>query len=266
MTLLDRETFFRSLPRALAGTTIIILLFASTIGSAQVVQAQTPERQEARSQIAYATFSGRLPETRCPLADVYVTTSSNFERQLACDGARLALSLLGRCALAPRAPLLVSTVPHVRLHKDGPPVFGLFDPRGRQAVVVRWRHLASLMKNTPYDGLSLTEFFKSLVTHEVVHATIAQHQLRPFASRAAYEYPAYALQIASLSPASRRKFLDQFDPSRLERDLLFNDFVLSLDPYLFAARAYAHFTASHSRCDRFAEILRGTPSFILELP
>ena len=70
------------------------------------------------------------------------------------------------------------------------------------------------------------------------------------------------LQIESLPPVVREKFLRSFDRAAMRSDFIFNDSVLFFDPYFFAARAYAHFKASADGCAYLAALLEGEVSFI----
>ena len=99
--------------------------------------------------------------------------------------------------------------------------------------------------------------------HEVVHGALHQNLKRPATSHAAYEYPAYALQIESLAPPVREKFLRSFDRAAMKSDFLFNDTVLFFDPFFFAARAYHHFKDSTNGCANLTSILEGEVAFIV---
>jgi hypothetical protein len=92
-----------------------------------------------------------------------------------------------------------------------------------------------------------------------------QHLKRPASTHAAYEYPAYALQIESLGAEQRDIFLNAFDQAALVSEALFNDVVLFFDPYLFAARAYHHFKRSPDGCGHLNGLLQGGVPFIVSL-
>jgi len=93
-----------------------------------------------------------------------------------------------------------------------------------------------------------------------------QNLKRPAMSHAAYEYPAYALQIESLPSNVRDKFLETINNRAGRGDLLFNDYILFFDPFFFAARAYEHFKASANGCAYLLGLLEGEVAFILTLP
>jgi hypothetical protein len=90
-----------------------------------------------------------------------------------------------------------------------------------------------------------------------------QNLKRPVTSHAAYEYPAYALQIESLAPNVREKFLQSFDQTAITgAAIIFNDSILFFDPYFFAARAYHHFKAAANGCAHLTALLEGEVAFI----
>jgi hypothetical protein len=142
------------------------------------------------------------------------------------------------------------------------PVFGLLDTKQQRVLVTQERNIPLLVKDSPYEELPQRDFYRSLIVHEVVHGVMHQSLKRQPRSHAAYEYPAYALQIASLPPLVREKFLGAFDRAGMPSAFTFSDTVLFFDPYFFAARAYEHFKASADKCAHLAALLEGEASFI----
>jgi hypothetical protein len=206
-----------------------------------------------------------LASERCPAALVDVTAESKEERHLACSAARDAIRLLNRCGISLHRPLALHILSEVR-HPLGGPVFGLLDTRREKVLVTQEQNIPSLVKDTPYARLPQREFYSSLIVHEVVHGIMHQNLKRPAMSHAAYEYPAYALQVESLSPHLRDTFLQSFDQAAIANRSLFNDPVLLFDPYFFAASAYRHFKASANGCSHLATLLEGEISFIVPPP
>ena len=179
--------------------------------------------------------------------DVTVAMTTPHERRLVCAGARQALDLLASCGIAPRSTIDINIKSEVR-HPLAGPIFGYFDLDERQITLTSLDGLPELMQDTPYAGLPPDTFYKSLAVHEVVHSVMHQNLEGRPASHAAYEYPAYALQIASLPAADRSTFLKAFDRARIERASHLSDTILTFAPYFFAARAYTHFATSPSGC------------------
>ena len=197
----------------------------------------------------------------CPGVAVTVTAASQDERNLACSAVGDIVKRLDRCGISLRRPLHVHIINEVR-HPFGGVIFGLLDTKNERVLVTREANIASLVKDTPYAALPPRDFYRSLIVHEVVHGVMHQNLRRPATSHAAYEYPAYALQIESLAPNVRDAFLQSFDPPTMAAASLFNDPVLFFDPYHFAARAYHHFKASGDGCAHLAALLGGEVAFI----
>jgi hypothetical protein len=225
-----------------------------------IVEAQTVA-QPPESSVTAKDVNLAAPE-RCPEASVDVTGGSPEERRLACSAASEAIRLLGRCGISLRRPLHVQIMTEVR-HPFSGAIFGLFDTKQERVLVTREANIPALVKDTPYAALPQRDFYRSLIVHEVVHGAMHQNLKRPAASHAAYEYPAYALQIRSLPPTVRDNFLQSFDQAAIKAQAtLFSDAVLFFDPYFFAARAYEHFRSSPDGCAHIRALLEGEVAFI----
>jgi hypothetical protein len=148
----------------------------------------------------------------------------------------------------------------------GGAIFARFDIKQEVVFVTQYANAAALAEGTPYSEFPLADFYRSLVVHEVVHGVMYQNYERQPSSRAAVEYPAYALQLASLPPSVRNKFLQSFNDGPDKSELVFNDMILGFDPYYFAARAYEHFAASPGGCGRLLSLLDGEVDFVMALP
>jgi hypothetical protein len=213
-------------------------------------------------RLSALTTMANLDNTeRCPDATVDVTARSPDERQLACSAAEEAIQRLAVCGITLRRPLRVQIMSEVR-HPFSGPIFGLFDTKQERVLVTQEANILPLVEGTPWAMLPQRDFYRSLIIHEVVHGVMHQNLKRPVSTHAAYEYPAYALQIESLSASVRDVFLRSFDQRAIKADSIFSDSILLFDPYFFAARAYEHFKASADGCSRLAAILEGEVSFI----
>jgi hypothetical protein len=199
---------------------------------------------------------------RCPGMHVDITATSPEERRLACSAASDAIQLLGRCGVPVRRPLQVHIMSEVR-HPFGGSIFGLFDIKQDKVLVTQEANIPALVKDTPYAKLPQRDFYRSLIVHEVVHGIMHQNLKRPATSRSAYEYPAYALQIESLTPSVREQFLQSFEDDATKADVVFNDTILMFDPFFFAAQAYQHFKTADNGCAHLGALLDGEVPFIL---
>jgi hypothetical protein len=223
--------------------------------SADVQKSENPRLGEARRR-------GDARQ-RCEGVEVEVEAHSEAERTLACSAAGEALELLGRCNIHPRSQLSIH-ISGQALHPQKGPTFGLFN--GQAAIVSNLSSATSLAAGTAYALLSANAFYESLVVHEIVHVVMHQNYERLPTSHAAYEYPAYALQIMSLHSADRIKLLHGIDNHDNPPGLLFNDILLAMDPLIFAASAYEHFSAAPDACRLLKALLKGEVDFIPTLP
>ena len=205
-----------------------------------------------------------LAVERCAEAPVEVAARSSDERSLVCSAARDAIQLLGRCEISVRRPLHVAIMSEVR-HPFSGAIFGLFDIKQDKVLVTQEANIPALVNDTPYAKLPQRDFYRGLIVHEVIHGVMHQNLKRPATSHAAYEYPAYALQIESLAPGVREQFLQSFEQDAIRADAIFNDTVLMFDPFYFAAQAYRHFKAGNG-CAHLNALLGGEVPFILTMP
>ena len=203
---------------------------------------------------------------RCPGAPVDVTAASHEERSLACSAADDAIQLLGRCEIPLRRPLRLQIMNEVRHPFSREPIFGLFDIGQERVLITREALIGSLAEGTPYTELPQRDLYRSLIVHEIVHGIMHQNLRRPAASHAAYEYPAYALQVASLPSDVRDKLLRAIPDSARSGELVLSDAILFFDPYFFAVRAYAHFKSAANECAQLHVLLDGEAPFIRLLP
>ena len=197
----------------------------------------------------------------CTDVPVEVTGASAKEHSLICSGAKVAIGMLHRCGVSLRKPLQVHVMREVR-HPLGGQIFGLFDTAQERVLVTESGNVPVLAEGTPYSALPPLEFHRSVIVHEVVHGILHQRYGRQPNTHAAYEYPAYALQVESLSPDVREEFLRAFDQVAIKANTVFSDTILAFDPFFFAARAYQHFKSAPDGCAHIRALLEGTADFV----
>ena len=252
----------------------VLCLFGAQQGQAQptvvcggdyvcIEEAPTATVTGLEKSPAAAKLAKLVEPERCLGAPVDVTAASSEERRLACSAANQALQLLGRCGISLRRPLHVQIMTEVRHPFMSGEIFGFFDTKLERVLVTHEANIPALARDTPYAALLQRDFYRSLIVHEVIHGVMHQNLKRPVVTHAAYEYPAYALQIESLAPHVRETFLQSFDQAAIKTGTtLFNDAILFFDPYFFAASAYHHFKASPNGCAHLTALLEGEVSFI----
>lgn len=211
-------------------------------------------------------IAGRVQPERCPEAPVDVMAASSEERHLVCSAAHDVVQRLGRCEISLRRPLDVEIVDEVRHPVSADPIFGFFDTNRERVLISQERAIPSLAEGTPYAVLPQRDFYRSVIVHEVVHGIMHQNLKRPALSHAAYEYPAYALQVESLPPDVRDKLLSAVPNAVGSGELRVNDAILFFDPFLFAVRAYGHLKSATDGCAQLHALLEGQASFVPILP
>jgi hypothetical protein len=192
---------------------------------------------------------------------VNVAGGSDVEQAAVCEAAGYAIARLEQCAIAQRRPINIELRDVVR-DPFGGRIFGRLDLQRDLVLLTSLASLDALVRDTPYQTLALTEFHRSLAIHEVVHAVMNHNYRRQPTSRAAWEYPAYAIQLESLSAATHESFLVAKAAKAVWDGSLFNDIILGFDPYYFAAMAYHHLSSSGNRCASLHEVLTGGHNFI----
>lgn len=199
----------------------------------------------------------------CPNLRVNVVGSAGTEHSSVCEAARYAITRLHQCMISQRRPITIELRDVVR-DPFGTQIFGRLDPRDDVVFLTKTDRLQPLVQETPYRTFPPAEFHRSLVVHEVVHAVMSQNYRRSPDSRAAWEYPAYAIQLESVASEARAAFLavTSREPAG---QLLFNDVILGADPYLFAAFAYHHLASSDGGCAGLHKLLDGQAHFIAVL-
>ena len=198
---------------------------------------------------------------RCPGSPIEVTGATQREFDLVCDGASKALRQLGACRIATRREIRIELRAGIS-HPVGRDAIAYYDTVRGIVLVPRFETVAATVAETPYRFLSPSEFYRSMVVHELVHAVLQQNARRAPQSRSEQEYPAYALQIASLSDSARARLLQPYAHLAVKGEFIFNDILLALDPIHFALRAYLHFSESGGGCTRLRSLLSGDADFI----
>jgi hypothetical protein len=202
---------------------------------------------------ATATASERC---HIPEHTIVVIGGSEVDRALICEGAQQALQVLMRCAIAPKTTISIKVQNEVR-HPLAGAIFGYYDLEAQYIALTNLSSTTSLMQGTPYEGISQAAFLQSLAVHEVVHSVMHQNLRHRVYNPAVYEFPAYALQIASLPVEARTLFLKAFDGERIKKAPPFSDTILSFAPYFFAARAYEHFVSFSDGCALLRQVMKG---------
>lgn len=242
----------------------IALLATAALGAAGVMPSFRGHAPGVATTSSEADVALPLAQP-CADSSSTVAGASEVERHLACAGAADAIELLARCRIAQTKPIHIRMMNVVR-KPSGAAAFGYFDHGRDQLLVTRLSGVRALIHDTPYGSIPDRAFYKSLVVHEVVHGVMHYKYTRQPSTHAAIEYPAYAIQIALLPSEARTAFLDGVGRETDGRVRPFNDVILGMNPYYFAARAYDHYAASADGCGILHALLDDKADFVDLLP
>jgi hypothetical protein len=200
---------------------------------------------------------------KCLGGMVAIRAPSELEWSIGCAGSGAAIERLAECGITLKRPVAIFITEGLRT-PSGSEAFGLFEPEWDLVSITALSALPRLAAGTPYEALSPPSLFKSVIVHETVHAVMEQNYSRKPSSRAAYEYPAYAVQMELLSAE-----LGEASPNPLFESnghFLLNDIILGFNPFLFAAHAHKHLRGDNDRCKSLRQSVDGDTAFIVALP
>lgn len=197
-------------------------------------------------------------ETRqCAGSNVRVTGADPALLDKTCDAVATAEKLFSQCkmlALSDRVEIaLVDSVQPgcVAQYHRGDACIEVLLPETMQSLRLQEKEESVL------SFLPISEYFSSVIVHELAHASYDQIPCPETSCLATHEYLAYAMQIMSLPPSSRavfeqRALLDRFI-SIDELDAM----NLVLGPNLFIQKVWTHFSAKEDPCAFIGQISRG---------
>jgi hypothetical protein len=198
----------------------------------------------------------------CPGGMLAVEGASGAVADRVCTAAITARDHLAQCGLPQLQPVTLE----IRDGIDGPAdhCAGVYTCGSGRIVLIPPDGVASVMlPQSIFAPLPAADYYDSLVVHELVHALMDQAECPEARCDADREYVAYALQIASLSPANRaliERFREIEGPVEAER---LNDFLLFMKPDVFAAHAWAHFDEPGNGCAFVADLVAGRATLAL---
>ncbi len=119
----------------------------------------------------------------------------------------------------------------------------------------------TLEPDNPFAILPTTDFFDSLVIHEIAHAMLFHARGGQGRTFVEDEYVAYAMQMSTLSPEMRESLLDSL-PSAGPIGLTdLTEKALMFTPTAFALNAWRHFEEPNHGCDFVDRILDDNVNF-----
>ena len=191
----------------------------------------------------------------CGQSDIQVRADHPADAELTCDAVRRAEVLFAHCNMPPfKHPLRVEIVRDLKprcvaIYHCGESWIEVLEPR-----LMEERRSAE----GAFGFQSTSDYFQSVLVHELAHATFDNVPCPFEACIVANEYVAYALQVMSLTPEAQALFarnsgLDR----RVSRDEL-NAVILFMAPGRFAQLAWAHVLQRGDACGFIGQIMDGT--------
>lgn len=189
--------------------------------------------------------------------EVTINTERLEDVHLICSAAEKAKAFLGNCNLEANVPISII------VNSDSSAEFehyGSFDPsKNVISLASRDAVAARLSDDKNRRGVDPTEYYWSVVVHEVMHRLSTYVTRDKPIPRVSHEYLAYAAHFDALSEASKEFLLKRY--SRHKRSVMPDDFLLLMDPVAFAAVSYFHFQEAGDRCATIRRVLSGELQF-----
>ena len=190
------------------------------------------------------------------------TADAKLARRI-CDVATAAAARLAECHLPQQARITLQVVDRYA-HEEGSCL-------GRYASADATLEISSIdiipdpiERDHVFSRIPVPELFDSVIVHELTHALLHQQSYDDPHCVANHEYMAYAMQMQTFSPASRRLIIaNAGGRTDVEQERL-NGFIAQAAPMKFAAWSWLHFSEPQNGCDFFGKLLSRETT--LELP
>jgi hypothetical protein len=181
-----------------------------------------------------------------------------------CRFVRRALDHLSAYGLTVDRLLRIKVVERIE-HSCDVPLVGQFDSREFQIHIILFeRCIKNTANHQVLSAVPPREWYGSLIGHEIAHAAFATfaelHNSLP-ACTIAQEYLAYAIQLKTLSAASRNTLLKAFPRQTPKYLSVFNSTYLLMNPLAFATNAYRHLFSRANTQNYIACVLAGEIEF-----
>jgi hypothetical protein len=209
-------------------------------------------------QTASAPNAGHASCKRLPIT---LSGGSKDEIEIACSAGEKAADTLEQCGIAVGGPLHVQFVDHPVSH-CGVPAYGTFDASSARVEIASFAVCRALVPgDSAFARLDPTAADHSIIVHEMTHAMVSSLTRAPKLTRAAHEYLASVVQIQSMEPEDRKRFLGETRREVVNDIRHFNEIFYYLRPDEFAALAFEHFGQPENGCAFIQRVLRREVEF-----
>jgi hypothetical protein len=213
-----------------------------------------PLRGIAASMLLLAAYPSWAEMTSCGVPNVKVAfeKSDMAAEVLVCEAVQEAVTLFDECGLpAFSRPIQITVVDElsegcVALYHCGEDLIELLS-----ASMTQERR----DPESAFQHLSPSDFFQSVVVHELAHAATDDLPCPLASCITADEYIAYAMQVMSLDPKARLAFESQFTFERPVSADELSLIMLLVAPHLFSQKVWAHLSERDDQCEYIGQLM-----------
>lgn len=214
--------------------------------------------------IAWSFVSAGSAQTlECGTTDVSISGGTADLRTEACNTVASSRALFDQCNMRPfPSNLHIEIIDEidancVGLYHCGVHSIEVLSPKAMEAA---------LSPDSIYEFMPTRDYFHSVITHELSHATYDGVSCPFETCVATNEYVAYSMQILSLPPHVRAMLETDVDwPRVIHRDEI-NPMILYMAPDVFALKAWQHFLQQDDACGLVEQIMDGQYYFDHDMP
>ena len=195
-------------------------------------------------------------EIRCGSHDIIVKYSSAADVTDVCEGVSDAIRFLEANGVKKKGGFTINIVQKIQtsLPID---ILAKYNLKTNQIDILSLERFLKLKKKTLF-GLKIDSIlYRSFIVHEATHAIVLQNIQSQQSSRAAQEYIAYTVQLATLPIEYQKKILERYQIDGFNNDEEINMVLYCLDPDSFAVMAYKHFLRAENGAAFYTRILNG---------
>ena len=178
-----------------------------------------------------------------------------------CSAAERAVEQLSDCGIHQTEPLMIEVV-EGEIFLKGTSCLGIYHcGQALIQLVAPDTVEAALGDDHTFAEIPSSEFYDSIVVHEITHALVHQTRQGSLSSVVATEYLAYAMQIEFLSEETRTKFISNHPVTEPVTPDALNEVILAFSPAIFSIKAWKHFSQPENGCAFVRRLLNDEHEF-----
>jgi len=189
--------------------------------------------------ISFLAHSATAAEVHCARENVTIYSETPRDARLACVGAFDAIRFFKQYGVKTRSVIELHIQGDFEDKVTGQSAAGYYDFRSRRAYVLPFSDLKERV--TPFDIAVDDVLYRSIVTHEIAHAIVAESFSVSNPSLKAREYLAYVATFSMMPADYRRRIFEKKTAPAFENEMDINSIMYLFNPIFFGQRAYKHF-------------------------